>query len=48
MLAEVDSAFALRLENVTCERDRDCARRSAVAATLDLGAEVEQLRLLSL
>ena len=48
MLAEVDSALALGLENVTRQRYRNRTGGSAVAAALKFRAEVKQPRVSSL
>jgi hypothetical protein len=44
VLTEVDGAGALRTRHVLGQRDRSCPRRGSVAATLDLGPEIENLR----
>jgi hypothetical protein len=48
VLAKVDRALTLGLENVTRQRDRNRTRRSAVPAALELRAELEQARVSSL
>lgn len=45
VLAEVDRSLSFGIEDVPCERDGDRAWRGAVAAALEFGPEVEQLRL---